>query len=72
LTGRPSDAVRMITSGLRARPVNRIDNVDAVLLSHLARAHIELGKFEDAWVSIGEALTGGRSKQGKVVRSRFN
>jgi predicted ATPase len=26
-------------------------------LSHLARAHTELGKFEDAWRSIGEAIT---------------
>ena len=25
-------------------------------LSHSARAHIELGKFEDAWSSIGEAI----------------
>jgi predicted ATPase len=26
-------------------------------LLHLARAHIELGNFEDAWHSIGEAIT---------------
>ena len=26
-------------------------------LSHLARAQAELGKFEDAWCSIGEAMT---------------
>jgi predicted ATPase len=26
-------------------------------LSYLARAHAELGKFEDAWCSIGESIT---------------
>jgi len=25
--------------------------------AHLARAHAELGKFQDAWCSIGEAMT---------------
>ena len=39
-------------------------------LSYLARAHAELGQFDDAWRCIGEATNGGRNNQRKVVRGR--
>jgi class 3 adenylate cyclase/predicted ATPase len=57
LSGRPSDAIRMITSGLRARQSTGSTMWIPFFLLHLARAHIELGNFEDAWHSIGEAIT---------------
>jgi tetratricopeptide (TPR) repeat protein len=57
LSGNPSDAVRMITSGLTARQSTGATMWMPFFLSHLARAHAALGKFEDAWRSVGEAIT---------------
>jgi predicted ATPase len=57
LTGQASDAVRLITSGLTARQSTGTTMDMPFFLSHLARAQAELGKFEDAWCSIGEAMT---------------
>jgi class 3 adenylate cyclase/predicted ATPase len=57
LTHRPSEAVQMITSGLHARQSTGSTMWMPFFLSHLARAYIELERFEDAWRSIGEALT---------------
>jgi class 3 adenylate cyclase/predicted ATPase len=57
LTGQASDAVRLITSGLTARQSTGTTMGMPFFLSHLARAQAELGKFEDAWCSIGEAMT---------------
>ena len=54
LTGQPSDAVRMITSGWQSTGAPMWM---PFFLSYLARAHAELGKFEDAWRSICEAMT---------------
>jgi predicted ATPase len=56
LTGKVSDAVQMITSGLTAiRPTGT-----AWVQAHLWRlaiAFAELGKFDDAWRCVGEAMT---------------
>jgi predicted ATPase len=57
LTGQPSDAIRMITSGLSARQATGATMWMPFFLSHLAHAHAELGKFEDAWCSADEAMT---------------
>jgi predicted ATPase len=57
LTSRPSDAVRMITSGLSARQSTGSTMWMPFFMAHLACAYIELGKFEDAWHSIGDAIT---------------
>jgi predicted ATPase len=56
LTGKASDAVQMITSGIALR------STDATLwmpwfLSHLAIAYAELTRLDDAWRCIGEAMT---------------
>ena len=57
LTGKASDAVHMITSGITACAVNRSNIVMPLYLSYLARAYAELGQFDDAWRCIGEAMT---------------
>src|SRR5215470_3693153 len=54
LTGQPLDAVRMITSGWQSTGATMWM---PFFLSHLARAHTELGRFGDAWSSIGKAMT---------------
>ena len=57
VAGKPSDAVQMITSGVAALRSTGSTFSTPFYLSYLARAQAELGQFDDAWRSIGEALT---------------
>jgi len=57
LTGKSSDAVELITSGITAWRSTGATVWLPFYLSHLARAHAELGQFDDAWRCIGEATT---------------
>jgi predicted ATPase len=57
LTGRASDAVRMMTSGKTAVRSTGATVWTPLHMSFLARAYAELGKFEDAWRCIGRAMT---------------
>jgi predicted ATPase/class 3 adenylate cyclase len=55
--GQASDAIRMITSGITAWRSMGGTGYLPFYSSYLARAHAELGQFEDAWRCIGEAMT---------------
>ena len=57
LTGKASDAVQMITSGITACRSTGATLWMPLYLSYLARAYAELGQFDDAWRCIGEAMT---------------
>jgi predicted ATPase len=57
LTGKASDAVQMITSGVGAVQSTGQTLWMPLFLSILARAYVDLGKFDDAWRCIGEAVT---------------
>jgi class 3 adenylate cyclase/predicted ATPase len=57
LTGKASDAVQMIGSGLAAFRSTGATALEPLWLSHLARANADLGQYDDAWRCIGEALT---------------
>ena len=57
LTGRASDAIEMLTSGITAYRTAGGTNLLPLFLPQLARAHAELGQFEEAWCCIGEAMT---------------
>jgi predicted ATPase len=57
LTGKASDAVQMISAGITALRATGTTSIIPSHLSYLARAHAELGKFDDAWRCIGEATT---------------
>jgi predicted ATPase len=57
MSGQPVDAVRMITSGLAGRELLGATLFAPFFLSYLARAYAELGNFEDALHSIGDAIT---------------
>ncbi len=57
LTRQASDAVDVLTSGLTAYRSTGATLWLPSCLSYLARAYAELGKFEDAWRCIGEAIT---------------
>jgi predicted ATPase len=56
VTDRPSDAVELITSGITLLQSTGSRNWIPTFLPHLAIAHAELGKFDDAWRSISEAI----------------
>jgi len=57
LTGKASDAVQTITSGVTAWRSTGSTAMMPSYLSYLARAHAELGQFDDAMRCIGEAIT---------------
>ena len=57
LTGRASDAIQMLTSGLTAYRSTGATLYMPFWLSYLARAYTELDQFDDAWRCIGEAMT---------------
>jgi predicted ATPase len=57
LTGRPSDAVGILSSTIPAQRSIGVKLFFPVWLSLLARAYGELGQFDDAWSTIGEATT---------------
>jgi predicted ATPase len=57
LTGRASDAIEMLISGITAYRATGAVLYMPLYLPHLARVHAELGQFEEAWRCIGEAMT---------------
>jgi predicted ATPase len=57
LTGRPADAVQMLTSGIAAWRSTKATIWVPWWLSHLAQAYAALGQFDEAWRSIGDAMT---------------
>ena len=56
-TAKASDAVQMITIGLNAETETGATLWMPTWLSFLAKAHADLGQFEDAWRRIEEATT---------------
>jgi predicted ATPase len=57
LTGRASEAVEKLIAGISAWRTTGSTLWLPRHLPHLARAHAELGQFEEAWRCIGEAMT---------------
>jgi class 3 adenylate cyclase/predicted ATPase len=57
LTGSASDANEMLISGITAYRSTGGTGFLPLFLPQLARAHSELGQFEEAWRCIGEAMT---------------
>jgi predicted ATPase len=56
LTGKASDAVGVITSGITAFRSTGATYSIPLYSSYLARAYADLGQFDDAWRSVGEAM----------------
>jgi predicted ATPase len=57
LTGKVADAVRMFSSGMAALRLTGSTFWMSLWSSYLAKAHAELGQFDDAWRCVGEAIT---------------
>jgi predicted ATPase len=56
IKGNPSDAVEILTTGLTAFRSTGETTWTLLCLPWLARAYAQLGKFDEAWQSISEAL----------------
>jgi class 3 adenylate cyclase/predicted ATPase len=65
LAGRASDAIDMLISGMNAWRTTGATQILPLNLQHLARAHAELGQFEEAWCRIGEAMTAAETTKEK-------
>jgi class 3 adenylate cyclase/predicted ATPase len=64
LTGKASDAVRAITSGITSLRSTGATLREPFYLSHLAMAYAELGQLDDAWRCVDDAIeTIERSKE---------
>jgi predicted ATPase len=57
VTGKVSDAVHVITSGVPALRSTGARGWVPLHLSYLSRAYAQLGQIDDAWRCIGEAMT---------------
>jgi hypothetical protein len=72
LTGKASEAVNMITSGITAWRSTGATMLVPFFLSYLARAHAQLGKFDDAWRCIGEAMAAVEATSEKLWEADIN
>jgi predicted ATPase len=72
LTGRASDAVQTITTGITAWRATGATMWMPMYLSNLATAYAELGQFDDAWRCIGEALTAMETTKEKWWSAEIN
>jgi class 3 adenylate cyclase/predicted ATPase len=57
LSGNAADAVRMVSSGMKALRSTGATLWTPLYLSYLTLAHAQLGQFDDAWRCIEEAMT---------------
>jgi SAM domain (Sterile alpha motif) len=72
LIGKASDAVNIITSGITAWRSTGATMLVPFFLSYLARAHAQLGKFDDAWGCIGEAMAAVEATREKLWEADIN
>ena len=72
LTGRPSDAIEMLISGIAAYRTTGATIFLPFYLPHLARAHAELGQFEEAWHYIGEAMSAAETTKEKWCEAEIH
>jgi class 3 adenylate cyclase/predicted ATPase len=72
LTGRASDAIEKIDATIKIfRSIGSALGLPKYL-TLLARAHAELGKFDDAWRCIGEAMTASETTKEKWYDAEIN
>jgi predicted ATPase len=72
LTGRASDATEMLISGISAWRTMGASLFLPMYLPRLARAHAELGQFEEAWRCIGEATTAAETAKEKWCEAEIH
>ena len=71
-TGKTSDAVHMITSGLKVWRSTKATVWVPLYLSYLARAYADIGSFDVAWHCIGEATTAVETAKEKLWEAEIH
>jgi predicted ATPase len=64
-TGRAADAIEILISGIAAWRMTGATVWMPYYLPHLARAHAEVGQFEEAWRCVNEAMTAAETTKEK-------
>ena len=72
LIGKSSDAVEMISTGIDAEKATGATLWIPWFASSLASAYAEIGKFDDAWRFIGEAMTAAEITKEKWYEAEVN
>src|SRR5216683_279622 len=72
LTGRASGATEMLISGIAAYRTTGATIFLPFYLPHLARAHAELGQFEEAWRCIGQAMRAAETAKEKWCEAEIH
>jgi len=72
LAGKASDATEMLISGIAAWRTTGATVWLPLFLPHLARAHAEVGQFEEAWHCIGEAMTAAETTKEKCCEAEIH
>jgi tetratricopeptide (TPR) repeat protein len=72
LAGKAADAVQTITTGITARRSTGATAGMPSILSILARAHGEIGQFDDAWRCIGEAITAVETTKERISEAQVH
>jgi predicted ATPase len=72
LSGKALEAIQMIASGITTYRSTGSRVYLPIFLSHLSRAHAELGQFDDAWRCIGEAMTAVETTKERWFEAEIN
>jgi predicted ATPase len=72
LSGKASEAIQMITSGITIYRSTGSRVYLPIFLSLLSRAHAELGQFDDAWRCISEAMTAMETTKERWYEAEIN
>jgi class 3 adenylate cyclase/predicted ATPase len=72
LSGKKSEGIHLVTSGIDANLSVGTTLVFPWLLSTLAKAHAELGQFDDAWRCSDEAMTAAGKTSDKWFETELN
>jgi predicted ATPase len=72
LTGKAADAVQMLTCGIAAWRSTGATLWMPLYLSYLTRAYAELGQFDGAWRSMGDAMTGMETTKERLCDAEVN
>jgi class 3 adenylate cyclase/predicted ATPase len=72
MSGNAADAIMMFTSGIATYRSTGSRVYLPIFLSHLSRAHAELGQFDDAWRCIVEAMTAMETTKERWYEAEIN
>ena len=72
LSSKAPEGIKMITSGITTYKSTGSRVYLPIFLAHLSRAYAEVGQFDDAWYSIGEALSAVEATKERWYEAEIN